>query len=269
MASLEQLAERLTALVQGVRASWSDQEITIARDAWSRYDRARLKITAPLEGDVAGYVALRTSGVTVPRNELATKVDRISRDVDDVIDVLDRTEDDLYDVIGDLNRDAVEIVDARRMSISELRGGLERWCAELRAEARVTELSAAAETGDEETKTDVDGGTTAGETKTDVDEGTTAGETKTTADEETKTTDEGAVTTADEEPKAPTDDDTPEPPKASSDESGTKEPEPEPDGTARSEDEASPTPSPGPTSDGGLGADPAVAAAMGPVIYGG
>lgn len=145
MATLDQLAERLEVLVQGVRAPWSDEEIAVARDAWNAYDRDRLRVTGPLEASMAGYVTLRGGGSSVPHDELAAALEQISEDVDAVLKVLDRAEDDLYATIADRNRDAIRIIDQRRMTISDLRGGYERWLAELRAEARVSELQAPGE----------------------------------------------------------------------------------------------------------------------------
>lgn len=145
MATLDQLAERLGVLVQGVRAPWSDEEIAVARDAWNAYDRDRLRVTGPLEASMAGYVTLRGGGPSVPHDELAAALEQISEDVDAVLKVLDRAEDDLYATIADRNRDATRIIDQRRMTISDLRGGYERWLAELRAEARVSELQAPGE----------------------------------------------------------------------------------------------------------------------------
>lgn len=131
MSAIDELAERLHALVGRARDPWAPAEIAAAHEAWNAYDRVRFRFTVPLETSTARYVALRRQGPTEPQPRALSQ---IVRDVDAVAAVLDRSEVDLSRAAEAGTPTDARAIERRREQLASLRSGFAVWFGELQAE---------------------------------------------------------------------------------------------------------------------------------------
>lgn len=132
MIAIDELSERLHALVGRARDPWAPDEIAAAHHSWNAYDRARFRFTVPLEASTAKYVALRRrSGPTEPQPHALAQV---TRDVAAVAAVLDRSEGDLFRAAESGTPTDARAIERRREQLASLRSGFAVWFAELQAE---------------------------------------------------------------------------------------------------------------------------------------
>lgn len=132
MSAIDELSERLHALVGRARDLWAPDEIAAAHGSWNAYDRVRFRFTVPLETSTAKYVALRRRlGPTEPQPRALAQV---TRDVDAVAAVLDRSERDLFRAAESGTPTDARAIERRRELLASLRSGFAVWFAELQAE---------------------------------------------------------------------------------------------------------------------------------------